>query len=161
MIEFAAVGCSAVGFAACAAELRQRKALVPATMGVMMIAMISVMVFPAVPAIAAGFGLVLCLLAPVVARHNVEATEVVRVVRSGTMVLMGLMLFLHALGAASGPDQGAHVHGVPASVIVGALVVLLTCTLALGSFDQRCRPGLRLGTELWSGVLSCGLMLIH
>jgi len=130
-------------------------------MGVMMIAMIAVLAFPAVPAIAASFGLVLCVLAPVVARQHVEATELVRIVRSGSMVLMGVMLFLHALGEVSGSGPHAHAHGVTASVLVGALVAVLAGILVLGSLDPRHRLDLRIGTELWSGVLSCALMLLH
>jgi hypothetical protein len=161
VIEFAAVGCSVVGFAACAAEHRRRKALVPTTMGVMLIAMIAVLAFPDAPAIAVGFGVVLCVLAPVIARQHAAATEVVRVVRSGSMVLMGVMLLLHALGGVSGFGQDAHVHGVTASVIVGALVVVLAGTLVMVSLDPRYRPDLRVGIELWAGVLSCALMLMH
>lgn len=161
MIEFAAIGCSAVGFAACTAELRRRRTLVPATMGVMMIAMIAAVAVPAAPAVAASFGLVLCILAPLVARQHIEATEVVRVVRSGSMVLMGVMLFLHALGEVSGSGPGAHAHGVTASALVGALVAVLAGILVLGSLDPRHRLDLRTCTELWSGVLTCALMLLH
>jgi hypothetical protein len=161
VIEFAAIGCSAVGFAACTAELRRRRTLVPTTMGVMMIAIIAAVAFPAAPAVAASFGLVLCILAPLVARQHAAATEVVRVVRSGSMVLMGVMLLLHALGGVSGFGQDAHVHGVTASVIVGALVVVLAGTLVMVSLDPRYRPDLRVGIELWAGVLSCALMLMH